>query len=444
MAYTHGSAGVGGNGATGPGRTGYNQPAAYASVVTGAPAFNWENGVPSAPAPPLLTPGFGTGFTTANPAGAVGVTMVDPGLSGKPPYYIDWSFGLQRELPGDFTAGATYSASVGHFLPRNGDNGIWTNSMHPSNLVLGTLLAAQATPANLAAAQRIIPGIALPFPNYQGTIGQMLSPFPQYNAINYYAGLGNSTYHSFQATLNRRFSKGLTMQFAYTLSKEIDNLPSGGQLGTAGGTRNPYDGSLDRALGVIHRPHLVRATFVYELPFGRGRLGGGNKVVRAIAGNWSLSGIITYSSAAPMAITSSGCLTPGVRGTCIASYNPSYTGPVRINGEYGDGNALGVGAVSYLDRQAFAVPAPYTFGNLPRSAPYGLAAQSLWNQDLSLRKTIGITERWRVLISADVFNVPNNVRFAPPGTNIDAANFGQVTTQSNGPRKIQFNARVTF
>jgi hypothetical protein len=49
-----------------------------------------------------------------------------------------------------------------------------------------------------------------------------------------------------------------------------------------------------------------------------------------------------------------------------------------------------------------------------------------------------------VLVSADVFNVPNNVRFAAPGTNIDSANFGQVTTQSNSPRKIQFNARITF
>jgi hypothetical protein len=445
MAYTHGSAGVGGNGATGPGRTGYNQPASYASTVTGLAAFNWGDGVPSAPAPPLLTPGFGTGFTTSNPAGAVGVTFVDPRLSGKPPYYVNWSFGLQRELPGDMTAGATYSASVGHFLPRNGDNGIWTNSMHPQYLVLGALLAAQATPQNLAAAQQIVPGISLPFSNYRGTIGQMLAPFPQYNNVNYYAGLGNSTYHSFQATLNRRFSHGLTAQISYTHSKEIDNLPSGGQLGSVGGTRNPYEGSLDKGLGVIHRPHLFRGTFVYDLPFGRGhKVGGGNKVARALVSNWTVSGIITYSSSAPLSITSSGCLITGVRGSCIASYNRSFDGPVRINGDYGSGNALGAGALSYLDRRAFAVPAPYTFGDLPRSAPYGLSAMSLWNQDISVRRIIVFSERWRFLISADVFNVPNNVRFAAPGTNIDAANFGQVTTQSNGPRKIQFNARITF
>jgi hypothetical protein len=440
MAYTHGSAGVGGNGATGPGRTGYNQPAAYASTITGQPAFYWEQGIPPVPTPPLLTPGFGAGFTTTNPAGAVGVTYVDPDLSGKPPYYLNWSLGLQREILGSMTAGATYSASVGHFLPRNGDTGIWSNSMHPQYLALGTLLAAQATPANVAAAQRIIPSVALPFSNFQGTIGQMLAPFPQYNNINYYTGLGNSTYHSMQLTLNRRFSQGLTGQFAYTFSKEIDNLPSGGQLGTVGGTRDPYNGRLDRGLGVIHRPHLVRATFVYDLPSGKG----GHAVVRALTSNWTVSGIITYSSGPPLAITGSGCVVPGVRGSCIASYNPSFTGPVRINGEYGEGNALGTGAARYLDSRAFMNPAPYSFGDLPRSAPYDLAAQSLWNQDVSVRRMIAFTERWRFLISADVFNVPNNVRFAAPGTNIDAANFGQVTTQSNSPRKIQFNARIIF
>ena len=445
LAYTHGSAGVGGNGAQGPGRTGYNLPAAFASTVTGLPAFYWDQGVPTAPTPPLLTPGFGAGFTTTNPSGAVGVNYVDPPLSGKPPYYMNWSFGLQREFMGNTTVGATYSASVGHFLPRNGDNGIWTNSMHPQYLGLGSLLAAQATPANVAAAQRIIPSVALPFSNYQGTIGQMLSPYPQYNAITYYASLGNSTYHSFQLTVNRRYAKGFTTQISYTLSKEIDNLPSGGQLGTVGGTRDPYNGRLDRGLGTIHRPHLVRATFLYDLPFGAGHsLGSGNRVVRALVSNWSLSGIITFSSSAPLGIVGSGCIVTGVRGTCIPSYNPAFKGNVRINGDYGSGNAIGAGAASYLDKNAFLSPAPYTFGDLARSAPYGLAAQSLWNQDLSVRRIVRITERVGFQISADVFNVPNNVRFAPPGNTLEAANFGQVTTQSNSPRKIQFNARITF
>jgi hypothetical protein len=372
-------------------------------------------------------------------------TYVDSALSGRPPYYMNWAFGLQRELPGSMTVGATYSASVGHFLPRNGDLGMWTNSMLPKYLVLGALLGAQATPANIAAAQAIVPGISLPFGNYQGTISQMLRPFPQYSGITCYScDLGNSTYHSLQLTLNRRFSRGLTTQISYTLSKEIDNLPSGGQLGSAGGTRDPYNGSLDKALGVIHRPHLFRASFVYQLPFGKGLLGGQNAVARALASGWSISGLITFNAGPPLSVSGSGCTVTGIASTCIASYSPSFSGDVRINGEYGSGNALQPGAVSYLDKRAFTNPAQYTFGNLPRSAPFGLAAQGILNEDLTLRREIPIRERIRFAIGVDMFNVTNSVYFAAPNTNIDSANFGQVQTASNSPRKLQINARLTF
>jgi len=372
-------------------------------------------------------------------------TYVDPALSGKPPYYINWAFGLQRELPGNVTVGATYSASVGHFLPRDGDLGMWTNSMLPQYLALGALLGAQATPANVAAAQAIIPGIALPFSGYQGTISQMLKPFPQYSGITCYScDLGNSTYHSLQVTLNRRFAQGLTTQISYTLSKEIDNLPSGGQLGSAGGTRDPYNGRLDRGLGVIHRPHLFRGSFLYVLPFGKGRLGGRNALVRALVSGWSISGLITFNSGPPLAVTGSGCTVTGVSSTCIVSYNPNFSGDVRINGAYGSGNALQPGAVSYLDKNAFASPAPYTFGNLPRSAPFGLAAQGILNEDISLRREVPIKERIKLALGVDVFNMTNSVYFAAPNTNIDSANFGQVQTASNSPRKLQINARLTF
>src|SRR5262249_59278208 len=124
-------------------------------------------------------------------------------------------------------------------------------------------------------------------------------------------------------------------------------------------------------------PTLGRARCGYDLPVGKGHVRGSNKVVSALASVGLISGIIPYSSSLPLAITSSGCLTPGVRSTCMASYNRAYTGPVRINGEYGDGNALGAGAVSYLARDAFAVPAPYTFGDTARSAPYGLFSHTL-------------------------------------------------------------------
>jgi hypothetical protein len=63
---------------------------------------------------------------------------------------------------------------------------------------------------------------------------------------------------------------------------------------------------------------------------------------------------------------------------------------------------------------------------------------------MSLKREIAIRERLKLALQADVFNVTNTVSFAAPGTNIDSANFGQVTTTANLPRKIQLNARLTF
>ena len=290
-------------------------------------------------------------------------------------------------------------------------------------------------------------GIALPFPNFQGSIAQMLRPFPQYSALTYYSGnLGNSTYNSLQLTLERRFAQGLTFQLGYTFSKELDNaIGSATNLGAVGGNRNPYNGGLDKALGAIDHAHIFHATFLYSLPFGKGHdLGNNNAALRALTSGWQISGLVTFTSGAPIAITGSGCNTPGLTSTCIASYTSGFNGPVRINGNYGSGNALAPGAVSYIAKGAFADPAPYTFGNLPRSAPFGLFAPYLLDEDISLKREFAITERMKLSIAADVFNITNSVYFAAPGTNIDSANFGQVITTSNLPRKVQLNARFTF
>jgi hypothetical protein len=89
-------------------------------------------------------------------------------------------------------------------------------------------------------------------------------------------------------------------------------------------------------------------------------------------------------------------------------------------------------------------PAPYTFGNLPRSAPFGLLGPHILNEDASLRREIKLRERLKLAFEANVFNITNSVYFNTPATNIDAANFGQVTSQRNLPRKVQLNARITF
>jgi hypothetical protein len=190
---------------------------------------------------------------------------------------------------------------------------------------------------------------------------------------------------------------------------------------------------------------VVTGIVVYNLPFGVGhQLGKSNPVVKALVSNWTISGVVNFSSSTPLTVTGSGCTVTGIASTCIASYNPAFTGPVRINGDYGDGNAIGAGALAYYDKRAFVDPAPYTFGNLPRSAPFGLLGPHILNEDVSVRREIRLRERLKFLFEANMFNITNSVYFNAPATNIDSANFGQVTSQRNLPRKVQLNARITF
>jgi hypothetical protein len=76
--------------------------------------------------------------------------------------------------------------------------------------------------------------------------------------------------------------------------------------------------------------------------------------------------------------------------------------------------------------------------------PYGLRSPSVWDVDLTVRRRFSITERVKLLLALDSFNVFNSVQFGGIGTNIESANFGQVTTQANTPRKLQVNARLSF
>ena len=222
----------------------------------------------------------------------------------------------------------------------------------------------------------------------------------------------------------------------YTFSKELDDL---------GANRDNFNDRLEKSLGVIDHTHVLQASATYALPFGAAHgLGSGNRILRNVIGGWQLSAIVTFNSGAPLSITSSNCVSGSILGTCYASYNPSFTGPVQINGSYGSANTVGANPAVYLNKAAFTDPAPYTVGNTPRTAPFGLRAPGIWDEDLSLRRQFNITERIKFSLQADAFNVFNNVYFSAPTTNIDSASFGAVTSQGNTPRKLQLNARLTF
>jgi hypothetical protein len=427
---------VGGrNGArNGTGTLGFSANVTFPSPnASFAPAYNWNNGVPPYAPPPFFDPTINAGFVAGRGSGGA-VTYGDPDIGGRMPRYQNANAGVQYALARTLTVGATYAGSRGDFLGGSG-RGFYSNQLDPRFLALGNLLTQPATAANIAAAQAIVSGVRVPYSNFSGTIGQMLRPFPQYSSVSdVYGDLARSTYHSLQLLVEKRRSDdGLTVTFNYTFSRTRDNLTA----------RTGYNFDQDWSIGVNDQPHVWNALVVYNMPFGAdGKPGSGNRAVRAIVKDWQISGITQFRSGRPLGSILAACNLPNA-GTCYADFNPSFAGAVRINGNYGDGGVLSTTPPSYVDRAAFQSPAPFTFGNTPRTLAFDLRNPSSFNQDLSVRRDFRIS-RVKLGLGVDVFNVFNTVVFGGIQTNITSANFGMVTSQANTPRVGQIKVRLEF
>ena len=259
-------------GRSGPGNSGYTATPAPVSPSSGVAAFILDNGFPSFQAPPFLNASFGTGYSTTIVTTPLQPEYADPYYGSRAPYAVDWNVGLERQLTNDLTLEVDYVGTEGHFLNSTGNGvgndarGYWSDLLNPVYYSLGSLLNATPTPTNLAAAQKIIPGIQIPYPTFGGsggTIAQMLRPFPQYNGVeDAYGDIINSNYNALQLVLNKRMSNGLNIMANYTFSHEIDNQ---------GTFRNGYlPTRVERARGTGDTPEILNITTVYNLPFGRG------------------------------------------------------------------------------------------------------------------------------------------------------------------------------
>jgi hypothetical protein len=421
------------NARTGTGFTGINANAPIVSPNGSfTPALFWENGIPAFATGPIYDQTYQSGFATGLGSGG-SLTYGNP--DSVPPRYTNWNLSVQRSLTKSFVLTAAYVGSIGKSLA-GAAPGFWTDQMDPKYLVLGNLLTATATPANVALAQAIVPGVKLPFATFSGTIAQMLKPFPQYTSVSApYNNDGQSNYQAMQASFQQRLSHGLTFNLNYTFSKA---------LGTINGFRSAYRG--EKNLSTTDIPHVVNAFYSYELPFGKGRrYNPENTALRSLVSGWQISGITRFASGTPLGPFTATCNVPQA-GTCWASYNPNFTGSARINGNWGHGNvnAPVASATPFIDVNAFVSPAAFTYGNTPGIGAYGLRNPHFMNQDLSLSRNFQVRENLKVGFGADAFNLFNNVRFGGINTNITSASFGKTSTQANLPRVFQFKLRLDF
>lgn len=404
---------------------------------------------------------YGTGYTTAagyTGSPASGANYVDPHYGGRAPEYINWSLGLQRQLTNTIVVNASYVGSEGHFLQldNNGARGYWSNQLDPKYLYLGTHLSDTGTAISTDCSTYNLPCAGLRSFNTAQSLGQLLKPFPFHSVADSFGYVGNANYHALQTVLSMRNLHGLTTSVNYTWSRAIDD---GGYFRTgyaipAGTIYNlsmsyPAD-RMERTVSTSNQPHHFVATTVWKWPFGRTILAE-NRAERMLFGGFSLSGIFQAYSGSPQMITMSSCNTnPSTPSSsfCPPSYNPAFTGPARINGRWGKGVTLANFSSTYfIDKNAFVKTPDYSFGNVPRTAPYNIYGPGNYQLDLAMSRSfpLHLTEASRFDFRAEWYNVTNHTLFGVASTAWGNSSFGQVGTSPSANRKAaQFSARIAF
>jgi hypothetical protein len=412
-------------------------------------------------------------FTPDGQNGSNGVILV-PANSGRPADIQTWNLDIQRQITTNMIISVAYVGSKGTHLPALN---IIPNQVNPSFLSLGNELTMNVTClANGNCPNAIAAGVQLPYPTFTGEINQALRPFPQYGDFNQEDNsftpdrTGNSTYNAMQMQVDKRFSQGLSFLVSYTVSKNLTDADSSGP-GVSGfiGTnefigQNSYQRSAEKAVSELDVPQSLVASFFYELPVGHGKryLSEGGLMDRVVGG-WYVSGIASYKSGTPTEVYGpcggtagdvlfAGChftgaarvnVIPGVSETNKSSFNPMTT--------------------PFWNPAAFSQPAPFTFGNEPRSLSSARTFGSK-DEDFSLgKKTRLFGEKATIDFRAEFFNLINrhiyepsvgnpqiNSPFIPlgsPGCNGPnqrfACGFGAITNAS-GPRTIQFALKIAY
>jgi hypothetical protein len=274
----------------------------------------------------------------------------------------------------------------------------------------------------------------------------LAAPFPLWNFIAYQRALGESNYNAMTVAVQKHFAKGLQFQASYIFARSLaDNAGynpttfTGENGGTISDQNHP---GLDYGNVSFTRRQRFLATFLYELPFGKGKtfLNGGNKIVDHVIGGWELAGVVVAQTGPFM--------------TILAGGDPSGTSFPNL---VGNGRADTVAKVSPYAGQSlnsWINPAAFTaaqdnigrFGTSPVGAVTGPGTQAV---SLSLFKSLVFTERLKAQIGASAANAFNHPNYAVPGNlTVGTSGFAQVsnlqTAEGAGPRSIQLTARITF
>ncbi len=255
-------------------------------------------------------------------------------------------------------------------------------------------------------------------------------PYSGFGQINGLGSFGDSHYHGLQVQAEKRYSNGLQFIVGYTFGKCTSTSDST-FVGESTSIQNGRDFSQQRGLCTQHFSQRLTTSFLYDLPFGKGKhfLGSMPRAGDLILGGWQVNSIYTARTGSPFTVTQSGDA-PNVGD---GSGRPDLIG--NANG------TTNRNIDRFFNTDAFRAADRFRWGTAGRNVVIG---PGINNWDFSLFKNFQIDEKRRVQFRSEFFNGFNRAEFAAPGSTIGTAQFGRISGTTRDPRDIQLSLKFLW
>jgi hypothetical protein len=412
--------------------------------------------------PPLLTPTTPTQAINAPSNGLVTTNSLyyQSSIGGfavsqnyHTPYIQDWTLMVSWQVDPSTVVEAAWVGNKGThlFMPHE--------DINPKNIPM--LQAQLAANVNTTATINDPLGRLNPTTNKVLTVqnGSLGSPYLGFSTLYVmYDSSADSIRHAGYISVVHRMSVGLNFSANYTYSKSMDDASSsGGDKNILTAVNGQVDGQVsfggtrknDRSVSTYDMRHVINATYIYDLPFGRGHTMGSHlwKPLDFAVGGWMTSGLIRLTSGFPAMATLSdtnllGDLTHTIRPDIVP-------GVPLMNPLWSRTCPIGSGCQPYLNPAAFMRPALGSLGTAPRTFDN---VRGPWAEffDASIQKDFKISEsqKRRIQFRVDLLNAfnhpvfrvyPNNAggtdlfNAAPTTTALTSADYNTWATANGQP-----------
>jgi hypothetical protein len=320
------------------------------------------------------------------------------------------NFTIMSEIPGQFKVDATWFMNIGRHVAHD----YQVNLADPN---LTYLYKAQLSQnINNPFYNYLTPDVFPGDLRFQPTVtrGSLLRPYPQYGGNLTINNVGDwrSRYEALQLRIQRTYSAGASVLFAYNYNRERNEAYF-----------NDIQQYVNQVfwLGSNNARHRATIAGAYDLPLARGKKFGGSMppVLNAAIGGWQLSGIYTYRSGEFLRFPQADVV--------------------------GDPTTSNPGPALWFNANAFKTPTPFT----PRTNPYqydNITGPIFWDLDGTLSKTFPIKERYRLEFRLEAYNLTNSLMWANPTLAVGNSLLGRSTAQAvtNRGREMQYTLRFQF